>query len=296
MARSKLNPFGRIDIKPVLVVATPSGGIYFGSKNAIDPNTSPISLQEKQKKQREITLLILSAAETLAEEKQITPEEAREMLFPKTTDAGVEVQQVSLFDYLSKEQQDQYLALTQEAAEIPLKVATLMIRHRMLYSITLKSDAKAKAKQIEIQEPWFDFSVGDSFKFGDVVVKTVGSYDPESGLVDVEPLPVALKTEDTGFLLKDNKKSFVMGDLSWTEEQTKDLTSDCADGSISQIDAIYKFYLSEAGMLGTEDEGKLLSSQSDSNENKSEPSSTQTVLTGLDSIGDYNTSDVLTPA
>jgi len=293
--RLKKNPFGSIKETPAPVVKIGDGSIWFLRRGCIEPNTNPIALQEKQQKQAEISVLILEAAENLAKEKGVTPEQAREMLFPREVD-GVTVEPVNLLDFLTEGQKTRYFALVNEAADIPLKVATLMIRHRILYSITLSEPAKLKATQIYVDEPWFDVTPGQTYKTLDgVLIRCTAPYDPETGAIGIDAMATALPAGSLAFLTRADGKFWERGNPEWTDEQTQEfLTLESADGSPSQIDQIYRFYLEESGRAAVEeapvDEGKP-QTQSRSKKQPSLESSNQIQSIGEESSGDCNISD-----
>lgn len=278
------SPFQSLKQEVISVVSLPDGGsVYFVSVGWIEPNISPVPVQEKQRKQAQITALILEAAETLAREKKISPEEARGLFFPSSEGTAIALNPL---DYLNTEQKVIYFSLVTESEEVPLRVATLMMQYRLAYEIVVTEPAKAKSKQLSIKEPWFAVEVGSClFKFDSFVVQITEPYDPESGMIGVTALPGALEVGATGFLLKPDRKTYVMGDPSWSEEQTRELSLENADGSESQISAIYKFYLRESGKLQDEVEPQR-EGKSQSKKQASLSSVSQTVSTGTSSIGE----------
>lgn len=241
-------------------------------------------------------LLLLDAAELLANEKGITPEEANNLFFSREIN-GVTVAGVSPLRYLKGELRSQYLAAAKESSNLPIKVATLMIQNRMLFSIHVTDGAKAKSKQLSISEPWFDLEIGAVIRLDGQTTRVTAPYDAESGLIEVTPLARAVGAGTDGFLMELDGKRYVMGDPDWTEEQTNSLSIENADGSDSQINCIYNFYLAESGRAPIavpevpEDEGnEVLTSE----ETSLSESSKQRKLTGIDSIGESKVTELQT--
>jgi len=292
----KLNqsPFASTPSIPYPVVPSGDNWIYFAKQGAVNPNIMPISLQEQQNKQVMMGLLLLDAAEALAAERGITPEEANSLFFNQEVN-GTVVAGVSPLRYLKGELRNQYLSAARESSDLPIKVATLMIQHRMLFSVYVTEGAKPKSKQLSIAEPFFDLAVGATLKIDGQLVKVTEAYDPESGLIEVTPLSKAVAAGSVGFLMQADGKRFVMGDSEWTEEQTYSLSIENADGSSSQIDRIYQFYLEESGRapIATEsvDEGN---EPLQSGEKNLTESLNQSTLTGADSTGESNLTELQT--
>lgn len=238
--------FNSVAVTPHPVVPMGDRWIYFAKQGAIDANVMPISLQEQQDKQTVMGLLMLDASEALANERGITPEEAYKMFFTRVIE-GTTVEGISALRYLKGELRTQYLAAAKESSSLPIKSATLMIRHRMLFSIHVAENAKPSSKQLSIDEPWFCLEVGAKVKLDGQTVTITEPYDPESGLVGITKLARAVEAGTAGFLMQADGKRYEMGDPEWTEEQTLSLSIENADGSDSQIERIYQFYIAESG-------------------------------------------------
>lgn len=258
------NPFGSVTVKPTQVVQVGDRWVWLGAKGAIDPNTNPIDLQQKQKQQADLSVLLFKASRKLADKLGIEMDEAQKLFFAQD---GVSEQ---ITNYLSDDEFKEYLALAGVAAEVPIIATTLMIRHRILYDVVVAADAKPKSKQVQILEPWFDLAAGDFLRTpSGGFLKVAEPYDSESGFIGVEPLPQAVKEGETLFLMEfGSRTQLKIGDQSWEDEDTKNLSLETSDGSESQIQAIYKFYLKECGRLAEEQpdaeqsEGKALTSGS----------------------------------
>ena len=280
------NPFLSLKQEPVPVVKRPDGTfVHFISTGYISPDTNPIALQEKQKKQAQMTVLFLEASEEMARRKGISSEQAREMFSPKRSSTGETTIVTDPLDYLNTDQKILYFSLAAESEEIPIVVATLMMRSRLAFDIVLSEPAKAKAKQLYTNEPWFDVHVGDCFKFGSVRIQVAEPYDPESGAIGVTAIASPLEVGSVGLLLNSDRKTYHMGNRDWLEQDTRSLSLETADGSESQITAIYKFYLKEAGKLVVEDEKEA----EGKSEIKNQPllnSSNAIALTGEASTGE----------
>ncbi|MBW4580686.1 MAG: hypothetical protein KME42_14065 [Tildeniella nuda ZEHNDER 1965/U140] len=291
------SPFASLkqEIRPV--VTMPDGAIvYFVSTGSIDPNTSPVSIQEKQRKQARINALILEAIETLAVRQGITSEQARSLIFPDDKEKGTAIE-VNPLSYLNLEQKTEYFGLTAEAAELPLLAATLMMRFRVAYDLTLLEPVEGKARKLYVREPWYEISVGAVFKFDQLKVSITEPYDAEDGSIGIAQIDTVLPVGAAGFLLNSDRKTYAMGDPFWTIEHTKELSLENADGSDSQIQSIYNFYLRESGQFvepkletltdkpqleGSEEEPKR-EGKSQSKSKILKPTTDQPALTGMTS-------------
>lgn len=285
------SPFSALKQEVVPVVTAPDGScVWFVSTGSIDPNTNPIPLQDKQKKQAEVTALILQASDELARQRGITSEEARGLFFPDKED------KVSIalnpMDYLTFEEKAKYFALVGESEQVPITVATLFMQHRLAYDLVLTENAKAKSRQLYVKEPWFDLVRGQVFKFEGFDIQITEPYDAESKSIGVTAIAGPLSAGAVGFLLKPNHKDYAMGDKSWTEEQTMSLSLENADGSESQIQAIYKFYLRESGKLTEDDSEKK--SLPPTSEETSKSISSLSLSTGECSTGECNLTESTT--
>jgi hypothetical protein len=285
------SPFDPVEVVPVPVVKTDAGTIYFAKKGSIDPNTMPISLQEQQDKQVMLGMLLLDAAEELAKKEGISVEDANARFLPRRV-GNVVVPGISALPYLIGDKREQYFKAARESASLPVKVATLMIQHRMLFSVELTEPAKAKAKQLSIHQTWFELPIGTQLKFGGQVVTVTEPYD--SGMIGITPLSLPLEAGAVGFVMKDSKR-YLTGYQSWTEEQTRSLSIENADGSPSQIDLIYQFYLEESGRAALQPDAE----EPEGNElpPSDEPSMSESLdqeSTGTNSIGESNPTELTT--
>lgn len=328
MKRINRSPFQALKQEPVPVVPLPGGRwVYFISTGAIDANTSPISLQEKKRKQAMLTALIMGASDKLAKELGVSTTEARKLMSGVGGDRAkhwerlpeakqlhylsvlkamredqilteTELKDLSNFeraevvydplDYLDQEQKQAYFELASESEEIPGIVATLMMKYRLAYDLTITDSVKAKSTQLYVHEPWFVIEVGDIFKFGSFSVSITSPYDPDSGSVQVAPIASGLEAGTIGFLLKKDG-SYAMGDPYWTEEDTKGLSISRSDDSLSDVEAIYRFYRREAGeIIDLEEELEGKQSASQSKQKSLTSTSNQNRSTGTESTGKSN--------
>jgi hypothetical protein len=279
----KRNPFVRSQGTPVKVFTDPDGvGVHFLSTGSIDGNTNPIDVQEAQRKEAEIAAILLDAVDNLAKEKNVSRNEARELFKSQEID-GTQVEGLNPIDYLSSEERILFFKLSQETQELPNKIATIFCQHRLLYTIHLTQAADQGTTTLFINEPWFDMQVGNWFKFDNTLIKVLQPYNPDTDTIGVQALSTALNVDAEAHLLQSNRRDFVVGDSSWTDKQTQELSVMSSDGD-GQIQAIYQFYLKEAGRL-TEDE----------TEGESQQQTTLEPLPSLPaSIGQNSTANVVT--
>ncbi len=248
--KANSNPYGKQIIELVPVSEHENGNKVWFAKMPITPDTNPVDVQDLQRKQARVTSLLFVAANKVAVERNIPPEDARALFFPQRQEDGTETVPLNFIDYLSQTQMEEFLMLQSEAAGLPIACATMFLKRRLAFELTL-SDAVENGYYIET--PWFDITAGDKFKFDSNVV-TVAKIDDD--IVYFNDGAV-VKPNTTGFLL-DDKGEYLLGDESWTEEQTKSMLS------IQQIDAIYRFY---DECLNAKSEGKQKQRPSKTSEN-----------------------------
>jgi len=285
--------FGQLRTIPMPVITLPDGDtIYFISTGGVDGNIYPVSFQEEEReKQAQITMLLFQSSRNLASDRGITPELALDQMMARDGET------INPLSYLDDVAGKNYLRLVSESAKLKLEMVANLIRHRVAFHIVVSQPCKAKSKQLFIKCPWFlekrAIEVGQCFQFPSFKVQIVEPYDPESESIVVTAIGGTLEPGAVGFLLKADNKTYAMGDPSWSAEETQSLTLVNADGSKSQIDQIYDFYLSESGKLPeteAETEGNELASTSE--KKGFESGSGQSQLTGTNSTGESRSVDV----
>jgi len=281
----KRNPFVRSIGKPVKVFTDAENvGVYFLSTGSIDGNTNPIDIQEGQRKEAELGAILLDAVDNLATQKGISREDARQY-FQSREINGSTVAALNPIDYLSSDERVRFFTLSQDAQELPERVATVFCQHRLLYTIHILQDVPISSNLAFISEPWFDVQVGQVFKFEQTTLKVVSPYNPNTGTIGIQSISTHLAAQSEGHLLKPNGKEFVTGDPGWSDEQTKELSVMSSSVAGGQIQAIYQFYLKEAGRLTDTVDTEMGESQNQNLENS------QTVPA---SIGENSTGSVVT--
>lgn len=285
--------FGSLRLIPTPVLPLPDDrSIYFISTGSIDGNLCPLEFQdEEREKQGKISMILFAASRALAKEKGISPEDGRDLLFGRNADGSPSAVAINPIDYMSYEEGQDYLRLVGDAANAKMGMVTRLLRHRVAFEIVVSQPCKAKSKQLFIKTPWYldkkAIQVGQCFKFPAFNVQVTEPYDPESESIGVTVLAGNLEPSAVGFLLKADNKTYEMGDRTWTEEETRSLSLVNSDGSDSQIDLIYNFYLKEAGRLPTEAEKKPQEESPSPKKSKGfESPSTPNQLTGTTSTGE----------
>jgi len=287
--------FGRLRTIPTPVLTLPDDTIYFISTGGVDGNIYPVSFQEEEReKQAQITMLLFQSSRNLAKDRSITPEVALDQMMARDGEV------INPLSYLDDAAGKTYLRLVSENAKLKQEMVGNLIRHRIAFHVSVSQACKAKSKQLFIKYPWFlemeirAIEVGRCIKFPDFNVQVTEPYDPESESIGVTAIAGTLEAGAIGFLLKADNKTYAMGDPTWTSEETQSLTLVNADGSKSQIDQIYDFYLKESGKL-SELEPEAEGNEALTNEKKGfESGSDQNQLTGTNSIGASNLVDVET--
>ncbi len=283
--------FGALRLIPVPVLPRPDDcSVYFISTGSIDGNLCPLEFQdEEREKQSKISMILFAASRVLAKEKGISPEDGRDLLFGRNADGSTSTVAINPIDYMSYEEGQDYLRLAGDAATAKMGMVTRLLRHRVAFELVVSQPCKAKSKQLFIQAPWYlekkAIQVGQCFKFGAFSVQVTEPYDPDSESIGVTALAGSLEAGAVGFLLKSDNKTYAMGDTTWTDEETRSLSLVNSDGSESQIDLIYNFYLKEAGRLAEPEKKEESALPSKKKSKGFESPETQNQLTGTDSSG-----------
>jgi hypothetical protein len=306
MSRIKKNPYGSNKVELVPVVQMDDRSIWFAKVGSITPDINPVDQQEREKKKARITALLFEAGDELARQKGISPEDARQLFFPKLTKDGQEVTPLNFFDYLSKDDKAELLLLQSETQDIEIMAATLFMRYRLAYEIVVTENSHAKARQLYVQDPWFDVHVGDTYKTQNgLVIEITEAYDPESGSIGILPVD-AIEAGTIAFLYNKVRHSYTLGDKDWTVDDTRQFmtTSTGLGDEDRQIQLLYHFYQEEAGLRKPgaviESEAQELADTSEGNELETMPdkplqiTATQPLSTGVGSTSDYNTWDAET--
>lgn len=271
----KLNLFGspkKLEFAPVGSEET--GIIYLLKRDRLKVKENPMDLQTADRKQAQMIALISVAAQRLAEKRGISDaDEAQRLFFPRIVD-GVEVMpSEKLTDYFTLEESTKYFEINASASS-KYKVATLFIKHRLGYHVTVTESAKAESADLEVEPLRWSLAIGDKLQFDGFKVEVTKAANVNDTRIYVEPLPQKIASGTTGFLIDLETNSLKVGMPSWTESDTQDLDE-------LSVDAIYSFYQEQIGLRQGADEGK------------SEPetlndSSNQNLLTGLNVTSESN--------
>jgi hypothetical protein len=270
MKRSKKirsNPFGKQVVELLPVTQNADGRKVFFAKMPITPDTNPVDLQDLQRKQARITSLLFSAANRLAAERGILPEDARSMFFEQVDPVtGVKTTALNFIDFLTESQMEEFLILQGEAEGLPIACTTVFD----LPILDVTPDGGYKVDSL-----WFDVEPGDQYKIDGAVVTVVSV---NGDIVKFNPGAI-VHVGSVGFALSDGE--YLLGDVSWSEQQTRSMLS------MEQINAIYRFYdeCLNGGNSSGDDVGKQEKAQTS---NGLPTSTTANQLTG----GDESTQNV----
>jgi hypothetical protein len=270
MKRSKKirsNPFGKQAVELLPVTQNADGKNVWFAKMPITPDTNPVDLQDLQRKQARITALLFAAANRLAAERGILPEDARNLFFEQTSADGIKSTALNFIDFLSESQMEDFLILQGEAEGLPVACTTVFFQNRLAFDLPI-IDVTAEGYKVSL--PWFDVEIGDQYKIDGVVVTVTGVRDD----IVAFNAGAMINVGSVGFLLN-GEGDYLLGDASWSEQQTR------SQLSIDQINAIYRFYDECLNGVSEKDglEGKAATPES----NSSSSSTTQSPLIGGES-------------
>jgi hypothetical protein len=244
------NPFGKQIVELLPVTQNADGRKVFFAKMPITPDTNPVDLQDLQRKQARITSLLFSAANRLAAERGILPEDARSMFFEQVDPVtGVKTTALNFIDFLTESQMEEFLILQGEAEGLPISCTTVFFQNRLAFDLPILDITPDGYK---VDSLWFDVEPGDQYKIDGAVVSVVSVKDDivkfnEGAIVHVGAVGFALNGEG----------DYLLGDVSWSEQQTRSMLS------MDQINAIYRFYdeCLNGGNSSSDDTGKQKESQ-----------------------------------
>lgn len=198
----KFSPFQQVRRPEIVPIGTEETGIvYLLKRKALTPNENPVSRQELANNQRELSLIFFQAAKNLAETEGKSDEEAIALVFPQKNADGTVSDGLSIYKYLSPEQISRLIELQSVSADVPIKAATLLIRHRIAYPVILSERASAKETRLDVDPLWFPLQIGDRIKYDNLIVTVSDNADIGADSIKVESLPGNLDKKSVGFLL-----------------------------------------------------------------------------------------------
>jgi len=296
----KFVPYSTQPVTKAVPIGTVEAGIiWFEKRGHLTVKESPLDLQQQEKRQARVQDLIFIASEKLAVEQAISKQKARELLLGRPvnkqeeeTDGDVKVEvDYTIIDFLTADERREFLQLTSAPSTLELDIATLMMQYRVLFPVTLASDAQVKSKQLEVMPLGFPVEAGDRLKFDQRIVEVAELAAEGSKLISVNELPVQLAAESTGFLCGKGNVKPQTGIQGWTREDTESLLGYKGPGQ-SMIDSIVEFYRSEST------EQKVAPEGGEAEQGELSPpsggTSTPRQLTGEKSSSDSNTLDAET--
>lgn len=247
---AKLNLFGNPKKLEFAAVGTADTGIiYLLKRDRLKVKENPMELQARDRKQAEMIALIGAASKRLATERGISdPDEAQRLFFARIVD-GVEVMpSARLTDYLDFNETAKYFEINASASS-KYKVATLFIKYRLGYHVTISESSKAKSADLEVEPLRWSLAIGDTIQFDGFRVEITEAANIGDERIYIKPLPQKLDRGATGFLIDFESNSLKVGMPSWSEDETQELDE-------IQVDSIYEFYQQQIGLRQSEDGGK----------------------------------------
>jgi hypothetical protein len=252
------------------------GVIYLEKRKSISIGER-MEIDEYEMAKNKAQIIATKLIKTIAKDRNISTDEARELLWPTKSVDGVEEVSVDrsdvIMDYVEDFADLNAISASHEA-NIAVSIATIVIRHRVAYPITATANAKLNATTLAIEPAYVYLKNKQAIKFGSGNVVVVnGNHDLESDSIKISALSEPIKEGDVGYLMHSNNKRFLCGSDEWNIQNTKLMDE-------RLVAEIYKFYQNERnGWIDPEPV-----SMDDHEDNEAEGELLQ--LTGLPSSGE----------
>lgn len=291
---SPLQKLRKVD--PVHILTLRDYKLYFGKTGKKEMVLSPIAAQEVEKKAEEVNEFFCGIAEQIAKDYDISEIDALQLAYGMdvSDDNGTKIQ-VNLDNYLGLRDRLKLAALQRESKDLPIEVSVLLMQNRILYSVQVLDDAKLGDRKLSIEDPWFSMVIplveGMKLKAKGTYVEITKPYDHQTGTIGVKALSTEIPAGTTLYVV-DEAGSYKMGMPECRREWVESLLSvETEDGSKSDVQLLYDFYLEESGRKRTSEEvseSAEKKSLSEKSEKILDSESTQNLLTGNESTGELN--------
>jgi hypothetical protein len=190
-----------------------AGKLWLLERGGITPSENPIDIQQHLLNQQKIAKIYKTATQKLAKARGVSISEARKLmqgLSVKEADGKTTVEidddPVSFEDWLSPEELAELIQLGGDSVSLEIRVATLFIRHRVLYPVFLAAPATAGATTMHVKPLTMPIMAGDRIDFEDFKVEVTEFADYEAEVIQVAKVPGKLKADAFGFLMDGGKK------------------------------------------------------------------------------------------
>jgi hypothetical protein len=289
--KRKFNPFGKSksEVKIVPIGTPETGLIYLEQKGYLTPKLNPVEAQYLARQQAELIVYTEEAIRRVAKAKNVLDSEARQLLFGIKKD-GVDIQPTESFeDWISQDERIRMLEL-QVSAVNRYKVATLYLKYCYAYDVTIAGNLSASSEPctIAVQPLKNSLAIGEKVKIDNIKLEVVEFAPEDSESIKVKNVPKNIEDGTVGFILDFETGQPKLGIPSWEEKDTMELLSE------PQIGAIFEHYQREIGVnlassseaASSEDSAEMEGKQLLSGSTISGDSSTQNLLTGLNSTSE----------
>lgn len=260
----------------VIAIGDENVGIIYLEKRGFISVGERMEIDEYELSRNKAQIAATKLIKTIAEDKGISFEAAKELLSPKPVD-GVTVDNGDIiYDYAERFAELQSLSAI-HSNTLAVAIATILIQYRAAYPVQIDYDAAINATALDIVPQSINFRNKQQIAFGSVKVTVKGNQSSDVSVIQVEPIEQPLAEGNIGFLVDGRK--YIVGSDEWTIEDTKALDENL-------VSAIYDFYQNErlgwvkpepvATTSESETEGELLQ------------------LTGTESTGESNITELET--
>lgn len=211
----------------------------------------------------------------IAKDKNVTFQEAQDLIYPKTDGNTVVDNSELIIDY-AEDFTDLRYQSDIEGISLEVAIATIFIKNRIAYPVTVLEEASINASFIVIEPTSICLNNKQQIKFGNVTAVVRGNHHEDVDTIQVEPLTGKILEGTTGFLSNGNK--YVLGTDDWTSDDTKLLDENL-------VNQIFRFYENER--LGWEKrDNDIPNTETEVGE--------QQKLTGTNSIGESSPTESAT--
>jgi len=240
----KLNPVRKIPQAEIAQIGNPFIGVLCMLKrNMIMVDEDPDELQDGNAKRVATQALLMEAQLRLANEREISFDDAGALFFNRNAKEGEAVEQIDLFAYFTLEEKKEWLQLQQDAKQTRLIAATLMMQTRFVWSFETSKRINPGSETIEIEPVDFPIAKGDRLKFDDAAypeMQTAEEVIPGQTTIKLaSPVRYGVEAHQMGYLLDFKTGKPKTGVPDWTIEDTKHFFSQ------DMLNAIFDFYQDE---------------------------------------------------
>lgn len=266
----------------VVAIGNENIGTLYLEKRGFISVGERMEIDEYELSRKKAQIMATKLIKCIATDKNISFEEAQNLLSPKPDANGTIVDNSDIvYDYVEEFAELQSLSAV-DGNSLAVAIATIFIKNRVAYPIQVDYDAVVNAPALDINPTSISLSNKQQILFGGAINRQIvtvkGNHGADVNIIQVEPIEEPIEGGDIGFLVKGQK--YIVGSDEWTVEDTKTLDENL-------VSEIYEFYQNErTGWVKPE---PAVTTGEDETEGES------LKLTGTDSTGESSPTESATP-